>query len=74
MRRNMSDSERWVRSVLGALAVFFGVLSLSATGWSTVAWFVGGALLLTGVAGYCPIYDLFGYSTVETGENDPNRW
>jgi len=55
-------------------AVVLGVLNLAATGWSTVAWFVGGGLLLTGVAGYCPVYDLLGYSTLDSGDHDPDHW
>lgn len=73
MQRNMSDSERWVRGVLGAVAVVFGVASLADAPWSTIAWFGGGALLLTAVAGYCPIYDLLGYNSIEA-DGDHDRW
>jgi len=74
MQRNISDSERWVRGVLGGGAVLFGVISLASTPWSTLAWFGGGALVLTAVAGYCPIYDLLGYNSAEAGERDRERW
>ncbi len=76
MRRNLSDSERWVRGIGGAIAVFLGIMALAAAPWSTFAWFVGGALVLTAAAGYCPIYDLLNYSSVEVGPPDDriNRW
>jgi hypothetical protein len=51
-------------------------MALAAAPWSTFAWFVGGALVLTAAAGYCPIYDLLNYSSVEVGPPDDriNRW
>ncbi|MDP2871657.1 MAG: DUF2892 domain-containing protein [Bacillota bacterium] len=75
MRRNLSDSERWVRGIAGAIAVFLGIIALAAAPWSTLAWFAGGALVLTGVAGYCPIYDVLNYSSVEVRPpDDTTRW
>lgn len=70
MRRNLSDPERWVRGIGGTVAVLLGIVSFAAAPWSTIAWSAGGALVLTAVAGYCPVYDLLNYSSVEVGPPD----
>jgi len=78
MRNNMSSSERWVRAVVGLFAVLLGTISAAGAGWSTAAWVLGGVLVLTGVAGYCPVYDLLGYSSAEIDGHDrsghDDRW
>lgn len=74
MHVNLSSTERWVRGVAGLFAVFLGTVSAAAAPWATFAWIGGGALLLTAAAGYCPIYDLLGFSGVEETGNDGDRW
>jgi hypothetical protein len=61
---NLSITERWVRGIAGALAVYMGTVTMGAGGWSTFAWAFGGLLALTAVAGYCPVYDRLGYNSL----------
>ena len=74
MRSNLSTSDRWVRTVAGAIGVFLGILASPIAAWATIAWFLGGALLITGVAGYCPVYDLLGFSSLEAEGAGDDYW
>ncbi|HET9426675.1 MAG TPA: DUF2892 domain-containing protein [Gemmatimonadaceae bacterium] len=58
MRANTGTLDRWVRVIVGLVIlslVFFGPRS----GWG----WLGLIPLLTGVSGYCPLYQLLGRST-----------
>lgn len=58
MSRNMANSDRWIRAILGAvllLSVFTG--PHTAWGW------LGVPLLVTAFVGICPLYRLFGWTT-----------
>ena len=57
-RLNVGNLDRLVRLLLGLLLV--GLAATSVTG----AWgYIGIVLMLTGVAAYCPLYALVGFST-----------
>jgi Protein of unknown function (DUF2892) len=60
MKQNQSDTERFIRIIIGGLFLLSttyipmnGILA-----WALIAF--GLILMLTGLAGYCPCYDLFG--------------
>ena len=58
---NVGPLDRAIRVVAG-----LAILALTVTGPETL-WGVAGLLpLITGVAGYCPLYSLLGFSTVGT--------
>ncbi len=59
MTRNVGKLDRLIR-VLAALALF-GIAVMSQT-WPPVV--VGGLLAVTAVLGFCPLYWLYGLSTV----------
>ena len=58
MLRNVSGVDRWLRVVLGII-----VLSLVYVGPHTAWGYLGLIPLITGLAGYCPLYQLVGWST-----------
>ena len=58
MKRNEGVADRVARVVVG-----LGVLSLLFWGPRTPLALVGLVPLLTGLAGYCPLYQLFGWRT-----------
>lgn len=60
MTRNVGTTERYVRILLG-----FAVLSLVLLLEGTARWWglLGLVPLVTGLAGYCPLYSLLGIST-----------
>ena len=62
MSRNVSSTDRLVRIILGIgllLLVFFG----PRTAWG----YVGLLPLVTGIAGYCPLYSLLGRKSLTPG-------
>ena len=58
MTKNEAGWDRAVRVLLG-----LGLLSLTVVGPKTPWGFVGLLPLLTGLAGFCPLYRVFGFST-----------
>lgn len=58
LKKNEGTADRIVRVILGA-----GLLSLVFAGPHTPWGYVGLVPLLTGIAGSCPAYRLFGLST-----------
>lgn len=61
MTMNMGMIDRVVRVVLG-LALLWYALFAAASGYNWIGW-IGVVPLLTALAGYCPLYGLFGIST-----------
>lgn len=53
--RNMGDVERILRVVFGLYLLLLGVLFIQGVAGILIA-IVGGAGLLTGATGYCPLY------------------
>jgi len=65
MKKNVGNLDRVVRI---AVALFIAVLIFTGTvggGWGIFLSAVGGLFFLTGVAGDCPIYWLFGMNTCQ---------
>ena len=56
--RNVHDIERIVRVLVG-----LGVLSLAFVGPETPWAYLGIVPIVTGLAGTCPLYTIFGFST-----------
>jgi len=71
--RNVGGMDRKARVVLGIFLLLAWVfLSRDRSGWG-LALLVGGLLILvTGTAGFCPPYLLFGFSTGGGGEEHPS--
>lgn len=55
MHRNVGAADRLIRVAIGIVALLF----VTRTPW---AW-LGLVPLLTGIAGWCPLYSVFGWST-----------
>ncbi len=66
MRGGVGTVDRWIRITIGVIAValgaFAGALGL-APAWAYVLYLVGAIGLLTGLAGWCPLYALLGVQT-----------
>lgn len=58
MKRNEGTADRVVRTVVG-----LGLLSLVFVGPQTMWGWLGLIPLLTGIVGYCPLYQVFGWDT-----------
>ncbi|MDB5508535.1 MAG: hypothetical protein JWL93_1004 [Hyphomicrobiales bacterium] len=58
LRRNIGKIDRLCRIAVGIGLVAYALqVGFPATGWNQLGW-IGLAPLLTGLFGYCPIYDL----------------
>jgi uncharacterized membrane protein HdeD (DUF308 family) len=62
-KNNVGKIDRIIRIVLGVLLIGNVFYALQ----TPVGW-VGVILLITGIAGICPLYSLLGMSTKSTGE------
>lgn len=63
MKKNVGSTDRLIRLLL---TVVFGVLYYSgiASGfWGVVVLILGGVMLLTSLAGVCPLYSVIGVNT-----------
>lgn len=58
LKNNVHPMERVIRAVLG-----IGLLSLTVVGPATPLGYIGLVPLFTAIAGTCPLYTLFGFST-----------
>jgi hypothetical protein len=65
MKKNMSNLDRILRIIIAiavAILYFMGVLSGT---WAIVLGIIAVIFLLTGLIGFCPLYTLFGFSTLK---------
>ncbi len=63
MACNVGGIERSIRMGAGLLAVMIGIFAGLSTAVAGTALAAGVILLLTGAAGYCPLFALFGINT-----------
>ncbi len=62
MTKNVGRADQWIRIIIGALLILWGLFGLTGTGkW--VAIVVGLIPLLTAFIGFCPLYTLIGVNT-----------
>ncbi len=63
MKINESRTDRIIRVILGIALLALGLFGMYG-GWLTwAAYILGGILLLTGIAGFCPLYALLKINT-----------
>ncbi|OON66477.1 DUF2892 domain-containing protein [Hymenobacter sp. CRA2] len=64
MHKNLGKSDRIVRGVLGLVMIVLAALPFEVSfAVDVLLYLLGGALLLTGALGYCPIYAILDIST-----------
>lgn len=62
MPQNIGSLDRWLRIIVGV-----ALLAITVYGPKTAWGYVGLIPLVTGVMGYCPLYQIFGWSTKARG-------
>ncbi len=63
MKRNESPVDRIIRVLVGIALIVLGLFGV-VSGWLLWAFYIIGAvLLLTGIAGFCPLYALLKLNT-----------
>ncbi len=60
---NEASWDRIGRVVLGIILLYLGWAEVVTGGWGTVLKVIGFVPLLTGLAGWCPLYALFRFRT-----------
>lgn len=63
MKLNEAGWDRIVRIVLGVVLLYLGWAGVVSGGWGLFLKIIGFVPLLTGIAGFCPVYALFGIKT-----------
>jgi hypothetical protein len=63
MRKNQSDTERFIRIIIGGALLLAGTYVPMNGILSWALMLLGLVLMLTGLAGYCPCYGLLGMSS-----------
>lgn len=69
--RNLSTADRLTRIVLGALMLAAGWSGLAGGLWKIALEVFGWVPLMTGLAGWCPVYALLGISTFRVRTRPP---
>jgi len=62
MDKNVGSADRIIRIVAGVALIAFALFGPADIGWKWVGW-IGVVPLLTGLAGTCPAYSIFGLRT-----------
>jgi len=65
--KNIGNTERLIRVILGILVVAWGI---KAKNWLGV---IGLIILITGIIGWCGIYQVFGKSCCSVGKNKEEK-
>lgn len=66
MKRNMSDTDRVVRTILAAVFAYLYFAGVVTGTLGTVLLSLGGVFLLTSIVAFCPLYVPFRISTYKT--------
>lgn len=61
--RNISDAERWASAIFGSSLAAYGLKTRSTGGLLLAA--LGGAMVVRGATGHCPVYGALGLSTAD---------
>lgn len=64
MRQNVGILDQTLRLVVGIFMIVLGFYY----GNNWILYIVGAVVLMTGIIGYCPLYEVLNISTVEKGE------
>lgn len=68
MKQNLGTIDRWVRVALAALAGWLAAAIGYGSVGGVIVLVVAGILVATALAGYCPLYALFGISSRRSGQ------
>ena len=63
MKTNESGLDRVIRVAAGLILVTLYATGIAQGGFGIVSFILGGILIVTGVFGFCPLYDLFKFQT-----------
>lgn len=63
MTCNLGNSERAIRLVLGGILVTVGYLADLSMGAVIALYLAGAVILVSGIAGFCPVWQLLGINT-----------
>jgi hypothetical protein len=63
MSKNMGTTDRAIRGIVGVVAAALALAGLVTGIWMWVAYIVAAVLIVTALAGFCPVYRIFGWST-----------
>jgi Protein of unknown function (DUF2892) len=71
IHRNQSTPDRLIRIALGLLMLAAGWGGFAGGIWEIALQVFGWIPLVTGLAGWCPIYAMLGLSTFQSGDRRP---
>ena len=71
MKANVGTLDRAARIIVGLALIAFAVMA-TGVAWSWVGW-IGIVPLVTGIAGRCPTYSIFGINTCSLGGGTHGR-
>lgn len=63
MKKNMGVPDRLIRLLIAAVVVALYLMNVIAGTLAIVLLIVAGVFVLTSIAGFCPLYSLFGVNT-----------
>ena len=66
MNRNLSNWDRMIRVVLAALFAYLYFAGIVTGGFGLLLLVLGVVFAVTAIAGYCPLYSIFKFSTFKS--------
>ena len=70
MKKNMGSADRFFRLLIAALIVTLYFTNVLTGALAVVLLIIAAVFALTGIAGDCPLYSLFGIRTCKTKEQE----
>lgn len=66
MEKNVGNTDKIIRLIVGIALVAFGFLGLGASAFGWFLILIGAVLIATGAANFCPLFKLLGFNSVES--------
>jgi len=63
MKKNLGSTDRFIRILIAVVVAALYVSEVVVGQWGTIILVIAGILVLTAVAGFCPLYSVFGFKT-----------
>jgi len=63
MDRNVGDTDKIIRIIVGVALIALGLIGLGASGLGILAMLIGAVLVVTGAINFCPLFKVLGINS-----------
>jgi len=69
MKKNVGSVDKIIRIIIAIVAIYVAYTGMVASPWNYVLYAVAAIMVLTTLAGTCPLFSIFGISSCKLKEN-----